>query len=314
MRKVLLAPFLVLWAGGALWADQTGGQRIASYLQWGGGVADSMGGAAVALRGDVSQGYWNPAGLTGTRGFQFVDQATLLSLDQRLYYSGFSNGYRDVIFYGASIFYYSAGDDIEARNGPSLEPDSVFGDTQMTFLVSLAFKLDPRWSLGGNLKVLTQNFNHFSGLGFGEDLGLQYRLSKEATFGFMVQDPASFMDFDDRSESFVPPTFKAGVSLKEMERGLTGDLDLEWSFDQGLRPRAGMQWRAADALFIRCGGIAENLTGGVGGGALAVYPTGGFGILFPFGEDSLELAYSVLVDRTPGGSLIHRISLMGKYP
>ncbi len=313
-RKYALIGLLVLGSAAMARADQTGGERVASYLQWGaGGVADSMGGAAVASRNDVSQGYWNPAGLTGTRGFQVADQVTLLSVGQELNYFAFSNGYRDEIFYGASFFYYSAGGDIEARTGPSFQPDAVFGDTELTFLVSLAFKLDPRWSLGFNLKVLTQDFNHFSGLGFGEDFGLQFRVSKETTLGLMIQDPATFMDMDNHTETFLPPSFKAGLSQQDPQGSLTYNADLEWSFDQGFRPRGGVQWAASEQLMLRAGGMVGNLTGGAPGGSLTFSPTGGFGILFPMGDDQLEMDYSFLIDRTPGGFLIHQISLVGKF-
>ncbi len=314
MSRFLAGLLLLMLVPVLGWPDQTGGERPAAFLQLGaGGVANAMGGAAVAARNDVSQGFWNPAGLTGTRGFQVEDQVSLLSLGQQLNYIALSNGYRDEIFFGLSFFYYSAGGDIEARNGPSLQPDALFGDTQIACLVSLAFKLDPRWSLGGNLKVLNESFNDFSGLGLGEDLGLQFRVDPRVTLGLMVQDPASFLGYDNHTESFLPPTFRIGAALSLPQNSLVAETDLEWSFDEGLRPRAGLQWQAADPLFLRAGAVVGNLTGGAGGGAMTLYPSGGFGILFPMGEDMLELDYSFLLDRTPGGSLNHQIALVGKY-
>lgn len=307
---MLIALILGVGGGGGSWADQTGGERISSYLQLGaGGVVDSMGGTAAAFRGDATAGFWNPAGLAGTRGTQLTNQVTLLPWGQELNYFAFSNGYRDVIFYGFSFFFYSAGGDIEARQGPSLEPDSVFGDSQMTFLVSLAFKLDPRWSLGGNLKVLTESFNNFSGLGFGEDLGLQFRVSREMTLGLVVQDPATFMDFDNHTESFAPPTLRGGMRFHRSDDPWTFGGDLEWSFDQGLRPRGGVQWALSERVLLRGGAWAQNITGGAAGGSLSVYPTGGAGFLFPMGEDMLELDYALLPDRTPGGIFLHQFSL-----
>ncbi|HVZ79485.1 MAG TPA: hypothetical protein VHE12_01640, partial [bacterium] len=263
MSRFLAGLLLLMLVPVLGWPDQTGGERPAAFLQLGaGGVANAMGGAAVAARNDVSQGFWNPAGLTGTRGFQVEDQVSLLSLGQQLNYIALSNGYRDEIFFGLSFFYYSAGGDIEARNGPSLQPDALFGDTQIACLVSLAFKLDPRWSLGGNLKVLNESFNDFSGLGLGEDLGLQFRVDPRVTLGLMVQDPASFLGYDNHTESFLPPTFRIGAALSLPQNSLVAETDLEWSFDEGLRPRAGLQWQAADPLFLRAGAVVGNLTGG----------------------------------------------------
>src|SRR6185295_966624 len=114
---------------------QQGGQRPAAYLLYGvGGAQDAMAGAAVANRGDVACGFWNPAGLSGLRGFQVETQSTLLSLNQQLHYLALANSYRNRFFYGISAVFYSAGGDLEAREGPSRDPDSLFEDIEVTVL------------------------------------------------------------------------------------------------------------------------------------------------------------------------------------
>ncbi|HEY5038711.1 MAG TPA: hypothetical protein VIJ93_06540, partial [bacterium] len=131
-----------------VFADQQGGQRPAAYLELGaGGAQQAMGGAAVADRNDVACGFWNPAGLSALKGFQTEYQYTFLSLGQYLNFFSVANAFRDKFFYGFSAFFYSAGYDLEARTSPTLTPDSLFGDTEITFLTSLAFRLSPRWSI-----------------------------------------------------------------------------------------------------------------------------------------------------------------------
>ena len=234
-------------------AQEAGGQRPAAYLELGaGGAPQAMGGAAAALRNDVSCAYWNPAGLTALRGVQIEDQYTFLSQGQSLNYFGVANGYRDWVFYGLSVFYYSAGEDLEARSGPSLNPDSIFGDVELTFLTSLAFRLNPRWSIGGNLKIFDQTFGTYSAFGFGEDLGIQYRITKDTTLGFVVQDPFSLMSGNGDSD-FFPPTFKAGIAHTAEDISLKGDFDLEWSGDLGFRPRFGVEYRPLDLIALRGG-------------------------------------------------------------
>ena len=300
-----------------VWADQQGGQRPAAYLQLGAGdIQNAMAGAAVGDRNDPACGFWNPAGLSGLRGFQVEDQYTLLPLGQQLNYFTLANGFRDYVFYGISSFIYSAGGDIEARVGPTLTPDSIFSDLEMTYLFSLAFRLSPRWSIGGNIKVMTQNFNSYSGFGFGEDLGLQYRITQFTTFGLMVQDPFTFFNYDNSTETIVPITIKAGVAHHEAQLDAKLNFDLEWSADLGFRPRLGVEWRPAEVLALRAGCWAGNLTGGASGGSVSFYPTAGFGVMVPLGSSSdglLEFNYTILTDQIVSGGLLHQIEVTGKF-
>ena len=306
--------FFCLFLPAPVLADQQGGQRPAAYLEYGaGGMENAMGEADTAGRGDAANGYWNPAGLSGLRGFQVEDQYTLLSLGQGLNYVGFANGYRDIIFYGLSCFYYSAGGDIEARTGPSLVPDSVFGDTELTFLLSIAFKLDPRWSLGWNIKTLTQSFNGVNGFGLGEDLGLQFRVTKTTTIGLMIQDPLTFFGYDNSITDFIPPTFKAGITHHDEALNTKVHFDLDWSPDLGLEPHLGVEWHPLEALALRAGCWAENLTAGAPGGAVLVNPTAGVGIYVPMGDSQVEFDYVILTDRVDQGNFLHQISVTGKF-
>lgn len=305
-----------------VWADQQGGQRPAAYLEMGvGGLQDAMGGTGVAVRNDVANGYWNPAGLTGLRGFQVEDQYTLLSLNQQLNYLGLANNFRDKFFYGLSWIYYSAGNDLEARTGPSLNPDSIFSDLEMTFIVSLAIRLDPRWALGLNLKILTQNLGSFSsGVGFGQDLGLQYRISNNTTFGLMVEDIYTSLTYNSSTSSsstdpgqIRPTTFKVGIADHEEQWNLKGAADLGWSQDLGLEPHMGLEWRPLDGLALRGGIWAENLTAGAGGGAPLVYLTTGVALLLPIQGNLLEFDYSIIPDRIDAGAIINQIDITGKF-
>ncbi|HTA76890.1 MAG TPA: PorV/PorQ family protein [bacterium] len=316
---ILMGMVLSLGTG---WADQQGGQRPAAYLEMGvGGMQDAMGGAAVGVRNDVACGFWNPAGLTALRGFQVEDQYTLLSLNQQLNYLGLANNFRDKFFYGVSWIYYSAGNDIEARTGPSLNPDSIFSDSEMTFIASMAFRLDPRWALGINLKVLTQSIGSFSSaFGFGEDIGLQYRLSRDTTFGFVIQDIYTSLTYNSPTaasstdpEQIVPTTFKFGVAHHQENWNLKAAGDLDWSQDLGFEPHLGLEWRPLTAIALRGGVWAENILAGAAGGSLLVYFTTGVAVLVPVENNLIEFDYSMLEDRINPGALINQIAITGKF-
>jgi hypothetical protein len=303
-------------------ADQEGGERPAAYLELGvGGMQEAMGGAAVGDRNDVACGFWNPAGLTGLRGLQVEDQYTLLALNQQLNYLAFANSFRDKFFYGVSWIYYSAGNDLEARTGPSLNPDSIFSDTEMTFIGSIAFRFDPRWAMGLNIKVFNQSIGSFSSaVGFGEDLGLQYRVSRDTTLGFVIQDIYSSLTFNSPTSSstsdpqqIIPTTFKVGIADHEEQWNLKGTGDLDWSQDLGFEPHLGLEWRPLTAMALRGGVWAENLTAGASGGVPLVYFTAGVAILVPVGTDLIEVDYSMLEDRIDAGALINQIAVTGKF-
>ncbi len=322
-RRLFIAGIVLFLSGHiSVFADQQGGQRPAAYLELGvGGMQDAMGGAAVGIRNDVACGFWNPAGLTGLRGLQVEDQYTLLALNQQLNYLAFANNFRDKFFYGFSWIYYSAGNDIEARSGPSLTPDSIFSDTEMSFIGSIAFRFDPRWALGLNIKVLNQSIGSYSSaVGFGEDIGLQYRVTRDTTLGFVIQDIYSSLTFNSSTSSssndpqqIIPTTFKVGIADHEEQWNLKGTGDLDWSQDLGLEPHFGLEWRPLTALAIRGGIWAENLTAGASGGAPLVYFTTGVAILVPVGSDLIEMDYSMMEDRIDAGAFINQIAVTGKF-
>ncbi len=306
--------FLFFFFMGPVWADQQGGQRPAPYLEYGaGGAQVAMGGATAGLRNDVSCGFWNPAGLSGLRGFQIENQYTFLGLNQQLDYFSLANGFRDKFFYGVTAFYYSAGYDLETRVGPSVNPDSIFGDTEFTFISSFAVRLSPRWSVGANFKVLSQSIGGFSGFGFGEDLGVQYRFTKFTTFGFMAQDPYTVFTYANSSYQIVPITLKAGIAHHDEKMAAKINFDLEWSSDLGFRPRCGVEWRPAEVIALRGGFWAGNLTAGTSGGSLTLNFSTGFGILMPMGDSLMELDYHLLPDRLNPGGFLHQLSLVGKF-
>ncbi len=274
----------------------------------------AMGGAAVGVRGDVASGFWNPAGLSGLRGFQVEAQDTLLALDQKLYFLSLATGFRDKFFVGASFFYFTAGEDLESRVGPSLAPDSLFNDEELSFFTTFAVRLDPRWSAGVNIKLLFQTIGSFSGgagSGFGEDLGIQYRFTKYTTFGFVAQNPYTIFSYGASNQIF-PVTLKAGMAQEDESISAKANFDLEWSGDLGFRPRIGVEWRPAEVIALRGGFWVGNLTSGIAGGSPTVNPSFGVGLTAHMGDSLMELSYNLLPDRIVSGSFLHQISLMGK--
>jgi hypothetical protein len=284
-----------------------------------------MGGATAGLRDDPSCGFWNPAGLTGIKNIQVEAQNTFLSLNQTLDYFSLGANLRDQIYCGATLLVYSAGNDLEARSGPSLNPDSTFGESEYLALVSGAFRMSPRWSGGFNLKLLLNtlgSYQNASGTGFGFDLGLQYRVDNDTTFGLSAQDPYTVYSYQNSSSTVIPATLRWGVSRRVENLHGTGAFDLEWSQDLGIRPRLGVEWFPFEVLALRGGVWVGDLTAGATGSQPSLNLTCGLGISIPLqssvgpgrgGVDQIVIDYSLLPDPQQPGAVLHQIAVTGKF-
>ncbi|MGH7739895.1 MAG: hypothetical protein ACREL1_07090, partial [bacterium] len=229
---------LFLSGFGSACAGNNGGLQPAAYLNLGfGGREDAMGGAAVGLSGSSSSAFWNPAGITKVQGTEVEMENTSLSLNRSLFGLSFNANYQKLYYMGLTALYYSDGNDLEARSGPSANPDSVFSDLNLAFLATAAFQLSSDWDFGFNLKVFVQSYGLSSlpaGFGIGEDLGVQYHPSAKTTLGFVAQDAFSDFLYSDGTNAIFPQTLRWGVAQVFSGLHLTGDLDLEWQFALGL--------------------------------------------------------------------------------
>ncbi len=211
-------------------------------------------------------------------------------------------------FCGLTFLYYSAGGDLEARQGPSLGPDGIFGDTEMAFYLSLAGKLDPRWSLGGNLKFFVNKLAIVSATGVGGDLGLQCRLSPETTLGFMARDIYSSIGYSNTNgaNEVLPLVLRAGLSHLDPPSGVRGEVDMEWNGNTGLKPRLGLEWGPSQEVVLRGGAWWEPGTG------FADFSVG-LGFKVPAEGSGAELDYTLSGDRWAGGGILHQMSVKGTF-
>jgi hypothetical protein len=313
-----------LGSASVIYAD--GGQRPAAYLEYGvGGAPEAMAGAAAALRDDPACSFWNPAGLTGIKNIEVEAQNTFLSLNQSLDYFSLGANLQDKIYCGLTCLAYSAGNDLEARSGPSLNPDSTFGESEITAMLSGAFRLSPRWSGGFSLKLLLNSLGSIqnaSGTGFGFDLGLQYRANNETTFGLAAQDPYTVYSYQNSSSTIIPTTLRLGVSRWEMSLHGKGAFDLEWSQDLGLRPRLGVEWFPFRVLALRGGAWVGDLTSEGAGEQANLNLTCGVGVFIPLQSsvmpglalvDQIVIDYSLVPDPQISGAVLHQIAVTGKF-
>jgi outer membrane protein OmpA-like peptidoglycan-associated protein len=215
----------------------------APYLRMGVGArALGMGGAFVAVANDLTAGYWNPAGLTWTRGWQVGGMFTGgMDVDRKYNQIGFArNG-----GWGAYGFnWLNAGmTDIDQRDGAGARVGQ-FDFSDNAFMLSLAKQWDVA-SFGITGKYLHEGVgaNVASGAdesvnGYGIDLGFGLQLTDAVRFGLNVQDIAGKLGSVDEVQD-IPTDLRAGVAVWPIQ-GLTAAFDVEkvqdeedWKFHLG---------------------------------------------------------------------------------
>lgn len=295
--------FLVAWS--FFWpavpnarASDRGGERPAPYLRLAaGGRPTALGGAGASLPGGLGTVVLNPALLTGVRTFQVSTQYAFLTEDRTFASVQLGNRLeRSPLSYAISWIHFGAGGDLEAREAPSAAPLYTFSDSQMAFLVTAAYRLDADWSVGVGLKVLTHWLDEDFGWGFGEDLGVTRRLSRDTRVGLAIQDLLSELSFPQADSEKIPPTVRAGVTHLFYGPQVIVTADLAFSADGGVEPCGGAEWRAGSGLSVRAGW---------GRGLFS----GGFGLSTSGSRLASEFEYTLSQDALVEGSLLHRVGL-----
>ncbi|HVM31888.1 MAG TPA: hypothetical protein VMU88_02045 [bacterium] len=300
----------VLGAIAPVGAADNAGQNPAAYLELGpGGLTTAMGGAGGALRGDLTEAFFNPAGLVALPNTQVEFARSLLSLNRVMDYFAVGSNYEKAYYFGLALTDYSAGNDLQARSGPSADPDSVFSDLNLNLMTTIAFPLAPDLDFGFNLKLFLQAYTLAdlpTGFGLGEDLGFQVHPDADTVWGLTIKDPLSDFLYSDGTEHFFPRGFRVGFSRRWADGRVKWDLDLEWRSDLGWVPHGGLEWRPARAIALRGGAWSGLDSGEWGWGA-------GVGIFLGVAGAVGELDYTLSPDRLDADGLLQQISLVGNF-
>ena len=163
-----------------------------------GARALGMSNAQVAHVGDVTSGYWNPAGLIK------IDSKYEGALMHAEYFAGIAKydyaGFATVIdssnYIGISVIRFAIDDIPDTRflydADGRLNYDNIrfFSAADYAFMFSYAHRprLVNNLHLGGNLKIINRNVGNFANAwGFGLDVGAQLDI-KKWNFGLMLRD------------------------------------------------------------------------------------------------------------------------------
>jgi hypothetical protein len=254
MKQVIAALLVVLVGTGWCWSavihDHAGATGMA-FLKVGiGGRATAMGGAYSAISGDVTAGYWNPAGLTGIEGRDVVWMHSAWFQGIRGEYAGLAlgNGRRTI---GISVRLQTAGE-LERREGPTVEPLGTFGVYDVALTCSYAQRLKPWMDFGINVHALYEKIHIEDASGWAMDLGLLFRAPVDGLQGaFVLRHLGSTNKM--KAESILLPTeIRAGISYRLRDEFLAS-ADVSFPNDYWTQVHLGLEYRIGELLSLRAG-------------------------------------------------------------
>jgi hypothetical protein len=228
------------------------------FMAIGGGArALGMGGAFVAVAGDASTVYWNPAGISGMEkrqalamhserfgdlvNFNFGAYAQPTKLLDEKYEPAFGfallhQGVDDIILTNQLILEDTNGDGIPNgsetlldENGNRYVWDDLPRESDNAFaLLSTFAVLTDYGRVGGTLKLIYNDaIDEESMTGIGIDLGYLYRglLTENLDVGVKVQDATgTYLSWSTGTNEFIIPMVKVGAAYEIAPEGLNGSL------------------------------------------------------------------------------------------
>ena len=214
------------WTGVAKYAGE--------FLSLGvGGRALGLGSAYVALAGDVTAGYWNPAGLSRLTYPQFA-----LMHDEQ-FGSLVNHDYGAAAFpvgpsasLGISLIRVGVDDIPDTRDAaldidgnPTTDPTRFsridparvryFNAADWALFFTYARAADESFSYGASFKLLRRDLGENSAMGLGFDLGLWYTPLPELTLGAALQDvTTTLLAWDTGRNELISPTLRLGSAYR----------------------------------------------------------------------------------------------------
>ena len=214
MLRVIVCLLVVAWLAVPVVSSAEDGPTGLAFLKLGAGArAIAMGDAYVALGGDASSVYWNPAGAVGVDNIDVVLMHSEWFQGIRYEFAGGvqSDG-RQAFGLGLMGLYT---DDIEEREeDPLAEPIGTFRVFDFSVTGTYALRLTERFDVGGSIKYLNETIHEDSATGFAVDVGGIYRVPalRGLSAGIAVQNLGPQMKF--RVDGFdLPALARAGASI-----------------------------------------------------------------------------------------------------
>jgi LysM repeat protein len=227
------------------------GTTAANFLSVGSGAGVlGMGGASLAIGGDLQRAAWNVAGLAAVDATQFTfSHASLAEQNNQEWFGAGGRLGRGATHWGIHALYQGDGS-FDGRDALG-NPTGDFSASSTAFGASLAHRVAPGVAVGVGVKYASESLADVRGSGLAFDLGL---MGRQGPFGFGVAAQNAFgnMRYDGAAYPF-PANYGAGVSVDVPGRGITLALDVNAPEAYYTDARLGVEWRHHDVLALRTG-------------------------------------------------------------
>ncbi len=254
-KKISLLIFALLISSSAIISQTVVSKYAGEFLTLGvGGRALGMGGAHVALVGDVTSGYWNPAGLAS------MDYPQISLMHEEHFgdlvnynYGAVAIPYGKDMSFGLNVIRLSVdgipdtrnalidrvtGEEITDITNPRAILDysriSEFSNTDWAFYLTFAKRHSEDFYWGANVKIIKRDIAEFSATGIGFDVGAIYKATDKLTLGANLQDiTTTLVAWDTGRNELISPTAKVGAAYQLQFLGgyLTPAIDLDLRFE-----------------------------------------------------------------------------------
>ena len=206
------------------------------FLSTGAGArALGMGGAHVAIGGDATFGYWNPAGLTA------INYPEITAMHSRRFggvvnydYAGFALPFRAKESLALNIIRLAVDDipipvlqnqnlELSEYNRPYV--DRYVSDAEYAAFLSYAKKRSDSFSYGANVKFIRKGVGDNSAWGIGFDIGVLWNPAGKLMVGANLQDiTTTILAWDTGTKELISPTFKTGLAYPFHFKFIKSDL------------------------------------------------------------------------------------------
>jgi hypothetical protein len=207
-----------------------------------------MGGAFTGIAEGAEAVFYNPAGLGFVPEMVFTSGYKVLSMDRHFGYVAVSFPIRGEAAMAAS--WVNAGVSDVIGRGESRQLLGEIDNASNAFSLSFAKALDPRFSIGANLRYVQETLDNLESFTVGMDVAAIGKPYEYISAGFIIQNLGSSYRWESSKywseggtyEERFPVVIKLGAAGHLLSNRLIPALDLETSDKRDMRYRAGAEY------------------------------------------------------------------------
>ncbi|SYZ72567.1 conserved exported hypothetical protein [Candidatus Zixiibacteriota bacterium] len=267
----------------------------------------AMGGAFTGVADDPSALYYNPAGVAGLQGRQFLVGYHNTIFDMQSGFMGYVHSLSQTRKLYFVVSYLNYGDFIRT-DGQGNELGTFSGGD---FLLGVGYSavVKERFQLGGTVKFMYEKVDSYSATGIALDLGAKMKLpDRRTTLGLMVQNLGTQLsEYTSTSgKDPLPLNLRGGFSSRLKGMPILFAVDAVLPSDNDLYFCLGAEYYKLKPLYLRLGwtSFGSNYKTNSSKDDLAGF-SAGFGIDY----NKFQISYSISPQAELGTT--HRVTLSG---